>query len=151
LLGQADLPSKTTHGPQTYGQYILMSNATYETAPTEFVQVGGVRFAYRRFGRPGDFPLLLLNHLAATLDDWDPLVTKGLACEREVILFDNAGIGSSTGDTPPTVAAMTKDCVDFCRALDLVSFDVMGFSLGGMIAQQLAQDHPATENMRSRV
>jgi pimeloyl-ACP methyl ester carboxylesterase len=119
-----------------------MSNATHETAPTEFVQVGGVRFAYRRFGRPGDFPLLLLNHLAATLDDWDPLVTKGLASEREVILFDNAGIGSSTGDTPPTVAAMTKDCVDFCRALDLVSFDVMGFSLGGMIAQQLAQDHP---------
>jgi pimeloyl-ACP methyl ester carboxylesterase len=69
-------------------------------------------------------------------------VTKGLACEREVILFDNAGIGSSTGDTPRTVAAMTKDCVDFCRALDLMSFDVMGFSLGGMIAQQLAQDHP---------
>ena len=119
-----------------------MSNATHETAPTEIVQVGGVRFAYRRFGRPGDFPLLLLNHLAATLDDWDPLLTNGLASEREVILFDNAGVGGSTGDTPPTVAAMTKDCVDFCRALDLMSFDVMGFSLGGMIAQQLAQDHP---------
>ena len=64
-----------------------MSNATHETAPTEFVQVGGVRFAYRRFGRPGDFPLLLLNHLAATLDDWDPKVTNGLAADREVILF----------------------------------------------------------------
>jgi pimeloyl-ACP methyl ester carboxylesterase len=119
-----------------------MSNATHETAPTEFVQVGGVRFAYRRLGRPGDLPLLLLNYLAATLEDWDPLVTNGLACGREVILFDNAGVGSSTGDTPPTVAAMTKDCVDFCRALDLMSFDVMGFSLGGMIAQQLAQDQP---------
>jgi pimeloyl-ACP methyl ester carboxylesterase len=82
----------------------------------------------------------LLNYFAATLDDWDPLVTNGLACEREVMLFDNAGVGSSTGDTPPTVAAMTKDCVDFCRALDLMSFDVVGFSLGGMIA--LAQDHP---------
>jgi pimeloyl-ACP methyl ester carboxylesterase len=58
-------------------------------------------------------------------------VTNGLACEREVIVFDNAGVGSSTGDTPPMVAAMTKDCVDFCRALDLMSFDVMGFSLGG--------------------
>ena len=119
-----------------------MSNATHETAPTEFVQVGGVRFAYRRFGRPGDLPLLFLNYFTATLDDWDPLVTNGLACEREVILFDNAGVGSSTGDTPPTVAAMTKDCVDFCRALDLISFDVVGFSLGGMIAQRLAQDHP---------
>jgi pimeloyl-ACP methyl ester carboxylesterase len=115
-----------------------MSNAAHETAPTEFVQVGGVRFAYRRFGRPGDLPLLLLNYFTATLDDWDPLVTNGLACEREVILFDNAGVGSSTGDTPPTVAAMTKDCIDFCRALDLMSVDVMGFSLGGMIAQQLA-------------
>jgi pimeloyl-ACP methyl ester carboxylesterase len=119
-----------------------MSNATHETAPTEFIQVGGIRFAYRRFGRPGGLPLLLLNYLTATLDDWDPLVTNGLAREREVILFDNAGVGSSTGDTPPTVAAMAKDCADFCRALDLMSFDVMGFSLGGMIAQQLAQDHP---------
>ena len=59
-----------------------MSNATHETAPTEFVQVGGVRFAYRRFGRPGDLPLLLLNYFAATLDDWDPLVTNGLASVR---------------------------------------------------------------------
>jgi pimeloyl-ACP methyl ester carboxylesterase len=84
----------------------------------------------------------LLNYFAATLDDWDPLVANGLACEREVILFDNAGVGSSTGDAPPTVAAMTKDCVDFCRSLDLMTFDVMGFSLGGMIAQQLVQDHP---------
>jgi pimeloyl-ACP methyl ester carboxylesterase len=119
-----------------------VSNATHETAPTEFVQVGGVRFAHRRFGRHGDLPLLLLSYFAATLDDWDPLATNGLACEREVILFDNAGVGSSTGDMPPTVAAMTKDCVDFCWALDPMSFDVMGFSLGGMIAQQLAQDHP---------
>jgi alpha/beta hydrolase fold len=84
----------------------------------------------------------LLNYFTATLDDWDPLVTNGSAREREVILFDNAGVGSSTGDTPPTVAAMTKDCIDFCRALDLMSVDVMGFSLGGMIAQQLALDHP---------
>jgi pimeloyl-ACP methyl ester carboxylesterase len=119
-----------------------MSNATHETGPTEFVQVGSVRFAYRRFGKPGAPPLLLLNHLVATLDAWDPLVTNGLASEREVILFDNAGVGSSTGETPPTVAAMTKHCVDFCRALGLENFDVMGFSLGGMIAQQLAQDHP---------
>jgi pimeloyl-ACP methyl ester carboxylesterase len=119
-----------------------VSNATHETAPTEFVQVGDVRFAYRRFGRPGGLPLLLLNYFAATLDDWDPLVTNGLGCEREVVLFDNAGVGSSTGDTPPTVSAMTKDCVDFCRALDLLSFDLMRFSLGGMIAQQLAQADP---------
>jgi pimeloyl-ACP methyl ester carboxylesterase len=74
--------------------------------------------------------------------DWDPKVTNGFAAERDVILVDNAGVGGSTGETPSTVAAMTKDCVDFCRALDLKSFDVVGFSLGGTIAQQLAFEYP---------
>jgi pimeloyl-ACP methyl ester carboxylesterase len=119
-----------------------MSKATHETAPTEFVEAGNVRFAYRRFGLPGGVPLLLLNYFSATLDDWDPKVTNGLTADGEVILFDGAGVGRSTGETPPTVAAMAKDCVDFCRALGLERFDVLGFSLGGMIAQQLAHDHP---------
>jgi pimeloyl-ACP methyl ester carboxylesterase len=71
-----------------------------------------------------------------------PKVTNGFAAERDVILVDNAGVGGSTGETPSTVAAMTKDCVDFCRALDLKSFDVVGFSLRGTIAQQLAFEYP---------
>jgi pimeloyl-ACP methyl ester carboxylesterase len=121
---------------------MLMSNDTHETARTQFVQVGDVRFAYRRFGRRGGLPLLFLNYFAANMDDWDPKVTNGFAAVREVILFDNAGVGSSTGKTPSTVAAMTKDCVDFCRALDFKSFDIVGFSLGGMIAQQLAFEYP---------
>jgi pimeloyl-ACP methyl ester carboxylesterase len=121
---------------------MLMSNDTHETAPTQFVQVGDVRFAYRRFGRPGGLPLLLLNYFAANMDDWDPKVTNGFAAERDVILVDNAGVGSSSGETPSTVAAMTKDCVDFCRALGLKRLDVVGFSLGGMIAQQLAFECP---------
>lgn len=117
-------------------------SATHETAPTQFVEADQIRFAYRRFGRPGGVPLLLLNYFAATLDDWDPKITNGLAAEREVILFDNAGVGASTGDTPPSVAAMTRDCAAFCDALDLKGLDVVGFSLGGMIAQQLAHDYP---------
>jgi pimeloyl-ACP methyl ester carboxylesterase len=84
----------------------------------------------------------LLNYFAANMDAWDPKVTNGLAAERDVILFNNAGVGSSTGETPSTVAAMTKHCVDFCRALDLRNIDVVGFSLGGMIAQQLAFEYP---------
>ena len=119
-----------------------MPNDTHETARTKFVQAGDVRFAYRRFGQRGGLPLLFLNYFAANMDDWDPKVTNGFAAEHEVILFDNAGVGSSTGETPPTVAAMTKDCVDFCRALDLKRFDVVGFSLGGMIAQQLTFEYP---------
>jgi pimeloyl-ACP methyl ester carboxylesterase len=121
---------------------MLMSNDTHETAPTQFVQVGDVRFAYRRFGRRGGFPLLFLNYFAANIDNWDPKVTNGFAAEREVILVDNAGVGSSSGETPTTVAAMTKDCVEFCRAVDLRNIDVVGFSLGGMIAQQLAFEYP---------
>jgi len=119
-----------------------MPSDTHETAPTQFVQAGNLRFAYRRFGRRGVLPLLFLNYFAANMDDWDPKVTNGFAAEHEVILFDNSGIGSSSSETPATVAAMTKDCVDFCRALDLKSFDVVGFSLGGMIAQQLALEYP---------
>jgi pimeloyl-ACP methyl ester carboxylesterase len=120
----------------------LMSAGAHETAPTRFVEANNIRYAYRRFGRASGPPLLLLNYFAATLDDWDPRVTNGLAAERDVILFDNAGVGASTGQTPATIAAMMKHCLDFCRALNLEKFDVLGFSLGGMIAQQLACDHP---------
>ena len=120
-----------------------MSNDTHETAGTQFVHVGDVRFAYRRFGRRGGLPLMFFNYFAASMDDWDPKLTNGFAVEREVVLFDNVGVGSSTGETPSTVAAMTHDCVGFCRALDFKRFDIVGFSLGGMIAQQLAFEYPA--------
>ena len=119
-----------------------MSGNSHETARTQFAEVGDVRFAYRRFGRSGGVPLLLCNYFAANMDDWDPKVTNGLAADREVILFDNAGVGGSSGKTPPNVAEMTKYCVDFCGALNLTTVDVVGFSLGGMIAQQLAFEHP---------
>jgi pimeloyl-ACP methyl ester carboxylesterase len=119
-----------------------MPQDTHETAPTQFAEAGGIRFAYRRFGRRGGTSLLLLNYFAANLDKWDPKVTNGFATDRDVILFDYAGIGGSSGETPSTVAALTNPCVEFCRALDLTRFDVLGFSLGGMIAQQLAADHP---------
>src|ERR1700738_3870105 len=119
-----------------------MPQNTHETAPTQFVEPGGIRFAYRRFGQRGGTPLLLLNYFAANLDNWDPKVTNGFAAERDVILVDYPGIGGLPGETPSTVAPLTKACVEFCRALDLTRFDVMGFSLGGMIAQQLAADHP---------
>ena len=120
-----------------------MTNPTHEAAPTEFVSTDDARFAYRRLGRLGHRPLLLCNYFAANMDAWDPKVTNGLAADREVILFDYAGIGGSTGVSPRTVPAMTGDCVGFCRALGLSGVDIVGFSLGGMIAQQLAHDHPA--------
>jgi pimeloyl-ACP methyl ester carboxylesterase len=119
-----------------------MPDDTHETAPTQFVQSGDVRFAYRRFGPRGATPLLLCNYFAANMDDWDPKVTNGFAAEHDVILFDNPGIGRSPGETPSTVAALTKHCVAFCRAIGLTQFDVIGFSLGGMMAQQLGAEYP---------
>jgi pimeloyl-ACP methyl ester carboxylesterase len=119
-----------------------MPKQTHETAPTEVVPIGEVEVAYRRFGKRGALPLLLLNYFAANLDDWDPKITNGFAQTRDVVIFDYPGVGRSTGSNPSTVAKMTKDVVAFCRAVKLASFDIIGFSLGGMIAQQLAAEHP---------
>jgi pimeloyl-ACP methyl ester carboxylesterase len=99
------------------------------------------RYAYRRFGKRGTVPLLFLGYFNSNMDAWDPEVTNSLAADHEVILFDNAGVGAS-GGTPDTVAEMTQHCVAFCRALGLKAIIVVGFSLGGMIGQQLALEHP---------
>ena len=119
-----------------------MSNHTHETVPTQFVEAEGIRYAYRRFGKAGTVPLLFLGYFNSNLDAWDPAVTNSLAADHEVILFDNAGVGASAGQTPYTVAQATPQCVAFCRALGLQAIHLVGFSLGGMIAQQLALDHP---------
>ena len=115
---------------------------THETVPTQFVEANGIRYAYRRFGKAGTVPLLFLGYFNSNMDAWDPAVTNSLAADHEVVLFDNAGVGASGGETPYTVAEMMPQCVAFCRALGLKAVHVVGFSLGGMIAQQLALDHP---------
>jgi len=118
---------------------------TYSQIPTEAVRAAnGVDFAYRRVGVRGGIPLVLANYFAANLDDWDPLIVDDLAADRDVITFDYPGIGSSTGATPATVADFAVDCVAFLHAMDLTTVDFLGFSLGGMIAQQIASSHPET-------
>src|SRR5580704_6708689 len=112
------------------------------TAATQFLEVGQQRYAYRRFGDGSAPPLLFLQHFTGTLDNWDPAVTDPLARGREVILFDNAGVGRSTGSVPTTIAGMAQHAFAFLEALKLTSCDVLGFSLGGMIAQQMALDRP---------
>jgi len=100
-------------------------------------------YAYRRFGVRTGRPLLCLQHFTGTLDNWDPAVTDPLAVEREVILFDNAGVGRSTGSVPSTIAAMAMHALAFLDGLGVTRCDVLGYSLGGMIAQQMAQDRPS--------
>ena len=114
---------------------------TLETAPTLYVEGGGIRFAYRLLGPSTGTPLLLLQHFSGNIDAWDPAVVNALATDRPVIAFDNAGVGRSTGQTPDNVAAMARDAVDFISLLGLSEVDLLGFSLGGCIAQQMAAEH----------
>ena len=103
-----------------------------ESTPTRFVQVGELHLAYRRFGDPAGTPLVLLQHFRGSMDNWDPALLNGLAKDRTVITFDNAGVGFSSGDVPDTVAAMAQDALDFLEALHLTQVDLLGFSLGAI-------------------
>ncbi|MEM5296801.1 alpha/beta hydrolase [Burkholderia sp. JPY481] len=119
-----------------------MSRQTHQTAPTQYVDANGIRFAYRRFGNRAGVPLVMNIHFTGTMDHWDPAVTDGLAVGREVILFNNAGISSSSGSVPESIEEMAADAAAFIRALGLEQVDVLGFSMGGLIAQTLAIAEP---------
>jgi pimeloyl-ACP methyl ester carboxylesterase len=114
----------------------------HNTAPTQFVDVDGNRFAYRRFGNPIGTPIVLLQHFMGNLDNYDPAITDALAQGREVILTDNTGVGLSTGVAPDTVAGMALDAASLIDALGLEQVDLFGFSMGGFVAQQIAVDRP---------
>lgn len=115
--------------------------ATLETAPTLYVEGSGIRFAYRQLGPSTGTPLVLLQHFSGNIDAWDPAVVNALAADRPVIAFDNAGVGRSTGQTPDNVAAMARDAVTFINRLGLSEVDLLGFSLGGCVAQQMAAEN----------
>jgi pimeloyl-ACP methyl ester carboxylesterase len=113
------------------------------TAPTQLLPGTHETYAYRRLGSGTRRPLICLQHFTGTLDNWDPAVVDPLASDREVILFDSAGVGRSTGKVPTTAAGMTMHALDFLDALSLTSCDVLGYSLGGMVAQQMALERPS--------
>src|SRR3979490_750848 len=115
---------------------------THQTAPTQFVEANGIRFAYRRFGKADGVPLVFNQHYTGTMDYWDPAVTDGLARDREVILFNNAGVSSSSGEVPTTFEQMGANAVALSRALGLNKADMLGFSIGGMVAQEIALQAP---------
>jgi pimeloyl-ACP methyl ester carboxylesterase len=117
-------------------------NTTWQNAPTHTINAGGVEFAYRQLGPSTGVPVVFLTHLAAVLDNWDPRVVDGIAAKRRVITFDNRGVGASSGATPTTIQEMASDAVTFIRALGLDQVDLFGISMGGMIAQVIAQQQP---------
>src|ERR1700694_1558107 len=115
---------------------------THQTAPTQFVEANGIRFACRRFGKSGGVPLVFNQHFTGTVDPWDPAVTDGLAATREVILFNNAGISTSSGEVPTTFEEMGANAIAFIKALGLKQVDVLGFSIGGFVAQEITLQAP---------
>jgi pimeloyl-ACP methyl ester carboxylesterase len=131
-----------------------MSNTTanntvpdlHESAKTQFIEAGGTTYAYRIFGKESGLPLVLLHHFTATIDDWDPRLTNGLAQHFKIVLLDNKGIGASNGQTPDTVKAMADDATAFIKALGFTKVNLLGFSLGGFVAQQIALDSPQLVN-----
>jgi pimeloyl-ACP methyl ester carboxylesterase len=119
-----------------------MTQHNHQTAPTQFVEADGIRFAYRRFGNAAGVPLVFNQHFTGTMDHWDPAVTDGFARDREVILFNNAGVSNSSGEVPTRIEKMGTNAVAFVKALRLAKVDVLGFSIGGLVAQEIAVQAP---------
>ena len=119
-----------------------MSSMKWKNAPTRTIAVGGVPFVYREVGPDTGVPLVFLHHLMAVLDDWDPRVIDGIAAHRRVIAFDNRGVGASGGSVPHTIEEMGRDAIAFIRALGHDKVDLLGFSLGGGVAQMVALQAP---------
>jgi pimeloyl-ACP methyl ester carboxylesterase len=115
---------------------------TDNTAETKFIEAAGAEFAYRRFGRPGDLPLVMLQHFRGNLDNWDPALTGALAADREIILVDYPGVGSSTGEPSGSIAQTARQILAFADALALGEIDLLGFSIGGFVAQEMALVRP---------
>jgi pimeloyl-ACP methyl ester carboxylesterase len=116
--------------------------STFQSAPTKSVSVDGVSLVYREFGKQGGIPIVFLHHLTAVLEDWDPRLLDGLAATHHVVIFDNRGVGASTGLTPISVKDMADDAIAFIAALGFRKVNLFGFSLGGFVAQMIVHQRP---------
>ncbi|KMQ60310.1 alpha/beta hydrolase [Chryseobacterium angstadtii] len=120
-----------------------MAFVNHQTAPTKFIRVKGINFAYRILGKEKGIPLILLQGLGWSMDNWDPAVINGLAKKYRLIIFDNKGVASSGGTTPHTIQEMADDAIDFIQALNLDKVNIMGYSMGGFVAQRIAFTRPS--------
>lgn len=118
-----------------------MGKHTWNDVPTQTVNVNGVTYAYRELGS-GDVPVIFLHHLMAVLDDWDPEIINGIATKHKVIAFDNKGVGHTEGLTPNSIEQMAIDAISFIQALGFNKVDLLGFSMGGGVAQAISLQAP---------
>eukprot|EP01136_Pigoraptor_vietnamica_P005610 Opistho-1_new@37486 len=117
-------------------------NYSYVTVPTKFVEANGMKFAYRSYGKEGDIPVIYFNHLTANLDNCDPRIMDAIAANRQIISFDYRGVGATTGDQGTSIPDMAKDTIAFIHALGYKQVDIVAFSMGGFITQELLLIEP---------
>jgi len=115
---------------------------TYATVPTQFVEANGIKFAYRSYGKTEDIPVIYFNHLTANLDNCDPRIMDAIAAHRQIISFDYRGIGATTGKQGESIADMAKDGIAFIHALGYNQVDIVAFSMGGFITQEILLVEP---------
>jgi pimeloyl-ACP methyl ester carboxylesterase len=117
---------------------------TYSELPNRVLSAAnGVDYAYREIGGGDPVPLVLLQHFRGNLDNWDPSLIDALASARRVVTFDNVGVGGTTGNTPSSVEQMAQDAISFLTAMKVDRVDVLGFSIGSFVAQEIALTRPA--------
>lgn len=135
-----ETPNQTSESLQTSAQ---TPGTTWKTVPTQTINADDISFAYREMGQHnGGTPVVFLVHLAAVLDNWDPRIMDGLATKHHLIAFDNRGIGASTGSPSNSIEQMADDAITFIKAKGLKQVDLLGFSMGGMIAQEIVLKEP---------
>ena len=115
---------------------------TYATVPTQFVEVNAIKFAYRSYGKEGDIPVIYFNHLTANLDNCDPRIMDAIAAHRHIISFDYRGVGATTGKQGTSIPDMAHDAITFIHALGYKQVDILAFSMGGFITQELLLVEP---------
>lgn len=122
----------------------VQSDQNWKNVPTQFITSGGVNFAYREYGQEnGGTPVIFLNHLAAVLDNWDPRIIDGIAAKHHVVVFDNRGVGATTGEPAKSIEQMADDAISFIKAKGFNKVDLFGFSMGGMISQEIVLKEPS--------
>ncbi|MFZ1823012.1 MAG: alpha/beta hydrolase [Trichococcus flocculiformis] len=121
----------------------MRESETYIHAPNKSIRTAnGITYVYRELGEKIGIPIVFFTHLSANLDNWDPRIIDGIAKQHWVITFDNTGVGLSSGQVPGTIKEMAEDAIDFIKALGFKQIDILSFSMGGMIAQELLELEP---------
>lgn len=145
MVGSNSVYAHLNESPsQASGAIVMVEKQDqWTTVATQFISADGIHFAYREYGQHnGGTPVIFLNHLAAVLDNWDPRIIDGIAAKHHVVVFDNRGVGASTGKPAKSIEQMADDTITFIQAKGFKQVNLFGFSMGGMISQEIVLKQP---------